>query len=272
LTDVAEPEILDLDSATDLVDGVSSVSFGTAVQNGAALTKTFTVRNSGNGPLTLEPITVSGAGFSLTSANFTSGQTLAAGASVTFTVQLATATVGAFNGTVSFANSDVDENPFNFAITGTVTPGGGSTAVIIDNTPTNTANFSTTGTWGNFNQGRDGDMRLSTAAGNTATWTFTNLEPGTYRISTTWVSNRNNTTQAQYQVAGGASTVTTVVNQTTTPVLNLSGDATRWSDLSSGYVLTGTTLTVTLTSLDAKATWADAVRIERDGPSAVARD
>jgi hypothetical protein len=249
-----EPEIVVLDGATSITDGTGTAAFDSTTA-GTPIFKTFTIQNTGNSLLTVDAATAP-AGFTVMTPVPIS---IAAGASANFTVRLGAITTGTFSGTLSLTTNDSDEAPFDFAVTGTVVP----PVQIVDNTPANSANFSTTGTWGNFNQGRDGDMRLSTAIGNTATWTFTNLAPGTYRVSTTWVSNRNNTTQAQYQVTGGTSVVTNVLNQTATPGLNLSGDATRWVDISNSVVLTGNSLTITLTSLDAKATWADAIRIER---------
>ena len=46
---------------------------------------------------------------------------MAPGASDGFSVQLVGSTVGTKSGDVSFTNNDADENPFNFAIAGSVT-------------------------------------------------------------------------------------------------------------------------------------------------------
>ncbi len=97
-------------SATDHTD------FGSLVQAGPTISRTFTVRNSGTATLTLGTVTVP-AGFTLTEG--LSGS-LAPGASDTFTVRLDNATVGTKSGDVSFSTNDADENPFNFRITGTV--------------------------------------------------------------------------------------------------------------------------------------------------------
>jgi len=43
---------------------------------------------------------------------------VSASGSVTFEVKLTTAAVGVYSGTISIANSDADENPYNFSITG----------------------------------------------------------------------------------------------------------------------------------------------------------
>jgi hypothetical protein len=82
------------------------------------VSRTFTVRNEGGATLTLGAVTVP-TGFTLTEGLSAS---LAAGASDTFTVQLDTTTMGTKSGEISFSNSDSDENPFVFRITGEVLP------------------------------------------------------------------------------------------------------------------------------------------------------
>ena len=126
------PEIVVLSGAANVVDG-SSLNMGTATLNSAALTKTFTVQNSGNFALKLQPIAVSGAGYSLISPNFSVSQILPPGASVSFVIQLATTTLGTANGAVSFANDDADENPFNFNLSGSIVVNQAPTDIVLSN-------------------------------------------------------------------------------------------------------------------------------------------
>jgi len=129
------PEITVLGNAVSITDGDATPSaadgtdFGSVTQGGPTASRTFTVRNDGTAALTLGAVTVP-TGFTLTEGLST---TLAAGASDTFTVRLDTATLGTKSGEVSFTTNDSDENPFNFAITGIVSPVGnlalGTTAV-----------------------------------------------------------------------------------------------------------------------------------------------
>src|SRR5262249_33543640 len=93
-----------------------STNFGTVVQGAAAIEHVFTVTNSGNIPLTTSGLSVP-SGYSVAEGLSAS---IAAGASDTFTVRLDSGTVGTKSGQISFANSDTNENPFNFTITGTV--------------------------------------------------------------------------------------------------------------------------------------------------------
>ena len=123
----AAPEITVLGNGVSITDGDTTPSttddtdFGSIVQGGTAVSRTFTVRNEGTATLTLGSVTVP-TGFTLTEGLSSS---LAAGASDTFTVRLDSTTVGTKSGEVSFVTTDPDENPFHFAITGTV----GSSAV-----------------------------------------------------------------------------------------------------------------------------------------------
>lgn len=132
--------IADGDMTPSTSDGTD---FDNVDQGAAGRTRTFTVRNTGEGTLTLGTPTLP-TGYSLVEGLST---TLAAGASDTFTVQLATATAGTFAGEISFATSDTERNPFNFRVTGTVvaTPqpsvavqGLGQTIADGDSTPSTT--------------------------------------------------------------------------------------------------------------------------------------
>jgi hypothetical protein len=94
----------------------TAIEVGSVALGASSLTRTFSVTNSGNAPLTLGAVTVP-AGFTVTEPL---SATIAPGASDTFTVALASATVGDKFGQVSFSNNDADESPFNFPIHGTV--------------------------------------------------------------------------------------------------------------------------------------------------------
>ncbi|MBM4084320.1 MAG: choice-of-anchor D domain-containing protein, partial [Planctomycetes bacterium] len=112
---LSSENIADGDSTPSATDGTD---FGAALKDGSALTRTFTVRNSGTGTLNLGAPTVP-TGYTVTEPLNTE---IGAGGSDTFTVQLSTANTGTFAGDISFATNDSDENPFNFRVTGTISP------------------------------------------------------------------------------------------------------------------------------------------------------
>lgn len=108
-------EIVCGDSTPDLADGTD---FGSVEQGQPGPIGIFTVRNTGDAILTLGGVTLP-SGFVVTEGLSSS---LGPGSSDTFTVRLESASVGVSSGEISFSNNDSDENPFNFQITGTVTP------------------------------------------------------------------------------------------------------------------------------------------------------
>ena len=105
------------------VDGVtdgqnSAINLGSVDQESSVPSRTFTIRNTGRGPLTVREITLSDPAFVVTRAP---SSTVAANGSTTFTVALRnTATAGTFNATLSFTTNDADERTFDFPITATV--------------------------------------------------------------------------------------------------------------------------------------------------------
>lgn len=123
LVTVPAAEITVLGNGVSIADGdatpgtADGTDFGSAAIGAAGPTRTFTVRNEGTDTLTLGSVAVP-AGFTLTEGLTAS---LAAGAADTFTVRLDTITGGTKTGALSFTTNDSDENPFDFAITGTVT-------------------------------------------------------------------------------------------------------------------------------------------------------
>lgn len=102
--------------ATDLVDGVSSLSFGSQLLQ-STTPKTLTIRNTGNAPLNGLSLTVDGsAGTDFSTSNLPTS--IAAGGSATLTIQFAPAVVGTRSAALHIASNDSDENPFDIALTG----------------------------------------------------------------------------------------------------------------------------------------------------------
>ncbi len=116
---VVGPVVRVTSSAGAVTDGVTSVAFGTRNQGDAPPSKTFTVFNDGDLPLTLGTvgITPGGSAFSVTNA-FASP--IAAGGSDTFTIQMDTGTAGAKTGHITFTTNDASHTTFDFTTTGQV--------------------------------------------------------------------------------------------------------------------------------------------------------
>lgn len=122
LRGVPEPEISVFNGPDSTFPSIldaqpTAIDFGAAVQ-GTDITRTFTIENVGNEFLDINDIVVSGTGFS---AGFFSITTLPQGNSLTFDITLSGASISVFNGSVSIDNTDADEDPFTFNITGAIT-------------------------------------------------------------------------------------------------------------------------------------------------------
>jgi hypothetical protein len=118
---------------------------GVDVKGGGAVSHIFTIRNIGTSDLTLNgtpKISISGAGATDFTVTDQPVSLLAPGASSAFTIRFNPSVFGPSAATVSIANNDSDENPYNFAIQGrgTIAPemnvrGNGASIVDGDATP-----------------------------------------------------------------------------------------------------------------------------------------
>ncbi|MEQ9411074.1 MAG: choice-of-anchor D domain-containing protein, partial [Fuerstiella sp.] len=270
ITDIrppAGPELTLTEGGNTLPDG-GRVSFGPAAEGATRPTRMFTIENTGGSDLILQPITVTGTGFTLESANFAPNSVVPAGGTASFTIGLSTATAGSFTGAVSFGNSDSDENPFELVLEGTISAAPDPNRHIIDN---GDAGFSTTGNWANVTgYGYDGDALAGNGVNGveTAQWVFNGLIAGDYQVSTTWLRGSDREANVPYVIrdgVGGPILAVTTVNQKLEPVGNVFGGR-RFQPLGT-LTITGTTLVVELsTAGSTKAVIADAVRIERTSP------
>lgn len=125
------PEMDVQGNAASIADGDATPSttdhtdFGSALVAGGTVTRTFTVRNTGTAALTLSgtpKVAVGGA----QAADFTvtfqpSSPVAATNGTTTFQVTFDPAGTGTRSATLSIANNDADENPYNFSIQGTGT-------------------------------------------------------------------------------------------------------------------------------------------------------
>jgi len=114
-------------------------------------------------------------------------------------------------------------------------------------------------------EGRDGDVEYArNGDGNSvATWEFTGLTPGNYRVSATWSIHPNRATNAPYTIresVGGTAINVVSVNQELAPD-DFSANASLWEDLTI-VTITGSTLVVELSNDANGYVIADAIRVE----------
>ena len=144
---------------------------------------------------------------------------------------------------------------------------GGVDEVIIDNGDAGYKLFGTSTTL--MSDGFNGDFEiLGGPAGprngsSIASWEFTGLAAGNYRVSATWSPSSNNATNAVFVVNTGGSTASqTRVNQQRTPG-DFTADGEFWQDLNKSVSVSNGKLTVLLGDQASGRSIADAIRIER---------
>ncbi|MEA5471836.1 DUF4347 domain-containing protein [Spirulina sp. 06S082] len=103
-------------------DDTGSIDFG-ATSQGTTLQRTFTIASTGTLSLSLGSLTLP-TGFSLVGGfpnSIAATNDPNTPQTQTFTVQLDASSAGTFTGDLSFQTNDTNNNPYNFALTGTVT-------------------------------------------------------------------------------------------------------------------------------------------------------
>jgi hypothetical protein len=179
---LVSPDISVSVAGSNLADG-DTLSFVTTPV-GTAVSRTVTITNVGGGTLALSPLSRSAlpAGFTLLS---NIGNTsLAAGQSTSFTVRFDAAQAGTFGGPIAISSGDGDTPSFVVRLAGTAQAAVTQSSVRILNN--GDAGFRTAGAWKRAGgAGHDKDLHWSPAGNGSATasWTFTGLEAGQYRIA-----------------------------------------------------------------------------------------
>jgi uncharacterized protein (DUF1800 family) len=245
------------------VIGLGAVEFGTAPV-GKAAAKTFTVKNVGTSTVTLlEPIAVP-KGFTL-QRSFAS-RVLAAGQSTTFIAALNAARTGAHLGQISFSTtSDGRRGLTQFPVAGLALPKP-SLRIVNDSD----ADFRTIGQWRTMTGlGFQGQVHYVPPGNgsNVASWTFTGLKPGHYRVAATWPELANRASNASFTIHKSPSDskafTAVVVDQQQAP--NDFRDAgVGWKNLGGVYRVADT-LVVRLSDRANANVVADAIRLERVG-------
>ncbi|MFN0133285.1 MAG: S8 family serine peptidase [Phycisphaerales bacterium] len=247
------PEI-SVRAAAGLVNaGATTVAFG-STPSGVPVTKTFTIRNVGDTNLTLGNAIDLPTGFSLVSAPEVS--TIAPGSSATFAVRFNAGAPGTYAGQIVVHSNDSDEGDFAFNVTATA-------SAVTRSIDDGAAGFSRVGTWSTLARGAGADsLRSGTTGVGSATWNFTGITAGQYRVLATWQPGTTLAQNASYTIANGISIVSSVeVDQRTAPVDRVISGL-GYEDL--GVVsITGNSLRVTLSTVVGAPVSADTIRIER---------
>ncbi len=265
-----------------VVTSGTELDYGTALA-GSSSSQVFTIANVGAGPLQLGDVLTLPAGFTLGAVSQPAGQPdlfdhlaappianttiLAPGETASFEIVLSTASAGVYGGTASFGNNDADEGPFNFSIQGEV-----ADALMIDND--DPLGYADTGNMTLWGQGFQGDVREAVGGGTPqgATFRFSGLPAGNYRVSATWTPYSNRASNAAYVLNGGPVEINQRMspsNPASTPAGTTLLDAGTWfADLDSSFAFDGSgDLVVDVSDDGANGNVIiDAIRVERLSP------
>jgi hypothetical protein len=244
------------------------VSFGGAVKQYVSSLVTLTIQNNGGTTLNLGAVTITGANANQFQVVSAPAYVLPAG-SASLVIRMLTDTTGSKTAFVSIANSDGNENPYDFKVSGTVIVA--PTEMIIDDASSNTGGFTKVGTWtGVSGSGYSSDYRTNAAGtgDDKAEWLFTGLAAGTYEVYATWVGSSGRATNAPYSIFDSADGIgllgTYAANQSIAPPANLVADGRNWAKLGT-FTIADHDLLVRLIDIANGTVVADGVRVRRIG-------
>ena len=234
-TYLAVPEIEIKGNDTVIVDGDETPSsadhtdFGSVAAYADTFTRTYTIKNTGSAALNLSGdspyVTISGANAGDFSVTAPPSATIAASDSTTFQITFDPSAIGIRSATVSIANTDTNENPYNFNIQGEGTNTaptfvGDTTTLYVAQNATATSiidllhvsdmDSSQTLTWSESSGPSHGTLSFSSAMESTGS---TNIAPGgtiTYTPTTDYYGADSFTVQ----VSDGTATETRTISVT----------------------------------------------------------
>jgi len=197
-------------NAVSIVDGDTTPStadftdFGGADLTGATVVRTFTIQNTGTDALSLSGsplVAVSGANAADFTVTTLPATPVAAAGTTTFSVTFDPSAAGIRNATLTIANNDSNENPYDFAIRGTgnapeINLVGNGVSIVDGDTTPSTADFT--------------DFGSADLSGATVVRTFTIQNTGTSALSLSG--------SPRVVVSGANAADFTVTTYTTTPV------------------------------------------------------
>lgn len=153
----AQSEIDVLGNEVSIIDGditpniIDHTNFGTQSSCIGTITRTYKIKNIGSSVLNITAINISGTGaLAYTLSGISLPVALVASDSITFNIIFDPTANIVYNASIAIANSDADENPYNFDITGTgaeseINIKGNNISISDGSTATSTTNFTNMG-------------------------------------------------------------------------------------------------------------------------------
>jgi hypothetical protein len=253
-----------LDGSTLLLDTLSTIDFGT-VDSGDLATRTLVLENpaSATSSVTLGEVWFSGSEFALTSS--VSGVELAPGEATSIEISMNTTTPGEAVSDLAIFDAN-GERLLAVVVLGRIEAATVSAdGVILDD---GDVGFDDGGFNALPNQGREDDLHFSRPTWNqTASWTFSDLPQGAYRVSATWKAQDSLADNAPFTIRDGATILATAeIDQSAAPS-DFWAAGSAWEILANPVNVSNGTLVVQLTDIGANGyVVADSVYVERLSP------
>ena len=157
--------IADGDASPSLAD---HTDFGSAAVAGGTVSRTFTIENTGTSALNLTgtpKVVVSGANASDFNVTAQPSSPVSSGGATTFSITFDPSASGTRTATISIANNDADENPYDFAIQGSGTVINTAPVVTVDNSVVTVNEGSAATNTGTFSDVDGDNVTLSASVG-----------------------------------------------------------------------------------------------------------
>lgn len=223
----ASPQNFPITASAVAASGTVSVSPASYNFNGVAVgtsgNETITLTNSGAGSVTINQVSASGAGFSVS--GLTAGQTIAAGAQAAFTASFAPSTTGSATGTITISTTASDAT-VSIALSGTGTQPGLSASpasisfgsILVGSSGSSTVTLTNSGT---------APVSVSTASASGAGFTVSGFTAGTVNPGASTSFTVKFAPAAAGSVSGSVSVVSNAPGSPLTIALSGSGTATQ---------------------------------------------
>jgi len=204
----------------NILDGTGTYTFSNVQEGNSGSAVQFRIQNLGDADLTLSgsPIINLG-GTNADQFNVSvqpASSTITSGNSITFSVVFSPTTAGSKSATISFANNDSDENPYNFAISGVAT----ATPAPEINVQQNSTDIASAGTYSGI-----GSVRIGTTS-STTTFTIQNIGNATLNLSGSPNVAISGSDAAMFSVVSQPSVSTVSSSGSTTFTVNFSPTST----------------------------------------------
>jgi hypothetical protein len=127
--------------------------------------------------------------------------------------------------------------------------------------------FAAAGSWTSGSGGNGGDCLYSSVSGtgDTATWTFPGLSPGTYQVAATWAGSSSNSGSASYQVFDGSAVGALISADQTANPNDFQDNGVWWEDLATVVISSGQLSLVLTDNATTRRVVADTIRLQRIG-------